>query len=101
MAVALINIEVSYGICDRQVVIPLTISNNASVLEAINISGIQSIFSELKEINPNAIGIFGKKIDVTTYKLAQDDRIEIYRPLTKTPNQIRLERAKNEKPSLS
>ncbi len=94
MAAALINIEVAYGIRDRQVVIPLTISNRTMVLEAINISEIQSIFSELEEINPNAIGIFGKRIDVTTYKLLQDDRIEIYRPLTKTPNQIRLERAK-------
>ena len=94
MAVTQINIEVAYGIRERQVVIPLTISNSISVLEAINISGIQSIFSELEEITPNAIGIFGKKIDVATYKLQQDDRIEIYRPLTKTPNQIRLERAK-------
>ena len=94
MAVALINIEVSYGVRERQVVIPLTISNSTSVLEAINISGIQSIFSELEEIKLNAIGIFGKKIDVITYKLQQDDRIEIYRPLTKNPNQIRLERAK-------
>ena len=94
MAAALINIEVAYGIRDRQVVIPLTISNRTMVLEAINISEIQSIFSELEEINHNAIGIFGKRIDVTTYKLLQDYRIEIYRPLTKTPNQIRLERAK-------
>ncbi len=90
----IINIEVAYGICERQVVIPLTISNSTLVLEAIELSNIKSIFPELVEVNPNAIGIFGKKIDVTTYKLQQDDRIEIYRPLTKTPNQIRLERAK-------
>ena len=94
MASSIINVEVSYGTPEKQVVIPLTISDTISVLEAIELSNIKSTFPELTEINPNAIGVFGKKIDVNTYKLLQDDRIEIYRPLTKTPNQIRLERAK-------
>ena len=94
MASSTINIEVAYGIPEKQVVIPLTVSDAISVLEAIELSNIKSTFQELAEINPNAIGVFGKKIDINTYKLLQDDRIEIYRPLTKTPNQIRLERAK-------
>lgn len=94
MEPSIINIEVAYGTPDKQVVIPLTVPDSTSVLEAIELSNIKSIFPELVEINPNAIGIFGKKIDANNYKLQQDDRIEIYRPLTKTPNQIRLERAK-------
>lgn len=42
-----------------------------------------------------SVGIFGKKIDISTYVILDKDRIEIYRPLNKTPNQKRLERAKN------
>ena len=51
----------------------------------------------LKEqnINQASIGIFGKKIDPTTYVIQNNDRIEIYRPLNNTPNQKRLERAKS------
>jgi putative ubiquitin-RnfH superfamily antitoxin RatB of RatAB toxin-antitoxin module len=94
MAPTLKNIEVAYGLPNKQVVIPLAVSDTTTVLEAINLSGIQAIFPELDNINPSHIGVYGKKIDVNTYILKQDDRIEIYRPLTKTPNQIRLERAK-------
>ena len=94
MATTSKKIEIAYGTPEKQVVLPITISNNTTVLEAIKLSDIKSKFPYLESINPLAIGVFGKKIDVDTYIIKDNDRIEIYRPLSKTPNQIRLERAK-------
>jgi putative ubiquitin-RnfH superfamily antitoxin RatB of RatAB toxin-antitoxin module len=92
-----INIEVAYALPDRQLIIPISVPGDTSVLEAITLSDIAKHFPDNKldllDIN-SPIGIFGKKINVQTYRLRDKDRIEIYRPLAKTPNQRRLERAK-------
>jgi len=92
-----ISIEVAYATPDKQMIVELQVTDNTSVLDAISRSKIATYFPEdglsnLDESFP--IGIFGKKIDLKTYKLHDMDRIEIYRPLNKTPNQKRLDRAK-------
>lgn len=92
-----INIEVAYATPNKQRIIPLEIGENVTVIDAISLSGIARDFpnSNLEHIDINTpIGIFGKRINVITYKLRDKDRIEIYRPLNKTPNQKRLERIK-------
>jgi len=92
-----INIEVAYATPDKQIIIPTSIPDDLSVLEAIVLSGITVHFPEdkLDQIDANSqIGIFGKKINVITYRLRDRDRIEIYRLLNKTPNQKRLDRIK-------
>jgi putative ubiquitin-RnfH superfamily antitoxin RatB of RatAB toxin-antitoxin module len=91
-----INIEVAYATPHQQLIIPLKLNANTSILEAIRLSNITNKFAELKPITLDdtlIVGIFGKKIDILSYKLQERDRIEIYRPLAKTPNQRRLERA--------
>ncbi|MCC2624657.1 MAG: RnfH family protein [Burkholderiales bacterium] len=93
----MINIEVAYATPEEQLIIPINVPDDISVLEAINLSAIAKHFPEhqLDQLDSNSpIGIFGKKINITTYQLKDNDRIEIYRPLAKTPNQRRLERAK-------
>ena len=91
-----IKIEVAYAIPDKQIVLPLIISEGTSVIDAIKQSQIHLEFQELDISNPANlnVGIFGKKIDISNYILKNNDRIEIYRKLNKTPNQKRLERAK-------
>lgn len=91
------QIEVAYATPDKQVVLSLNITSSVSVIEAIYLSGIKQKFPQLDISNPQklCVGIFGKKIDIKTYTLQANDRIEIYRPLAKTPNERRLERAKN------
>lgn len=96
----LIKIEVAYATPNKQLIIPICVADNTSILEAIILSSIAQHFPEdkLEKLDINSpIGIFGKKINVETYQLRDKDRIEIYRPLNKTPNQKRLERAKHEK----
>jgi putative ubiquitin-RnfH superfamily antitoxin RatB of RatAB toxin-antitoxin module len=93
----MINIEVAYATPNKQLIIPVSVPDNISVLEAITLSGIVKHFPEhkLDQLDINSpIGIFGKKINAQIYKLRDKDRIEIYRPLNKTPNQKRLERIK-------
>lgn len=89
----LIEIEVAFASPKKQKIIKLNIDENASVIEAISLSNIQKEFPEF-DILSMPVGIFGKKIDSLNYKLKNTDRIEIYRPLNKTPNQQRLERHK-------
>jgi uncharacterized protein len=92
-----ILIEVAYATPDKQLIVELQVVDGTFVLDAILQSKISTYFPkdslvDLDESSP--VGIFGKKIDLKTYKLQDMDRIEIYRPLNKTPNQKRLDRAK-------
>jgi len=92
----IITIEVAYATPDKQIIVTINVAENTSVLEAIILSDIAQHFPEAKldQLDTNSpIGIFGKKINVEIYKLRDKDRIEIYRPLAKSPNQRRLERA--------
>ena len=95
MEVDNILIEVAYATPDKQVVIPLTVASGTSVFAAIEQSQIIAQFAELNLTSLPPVGIYGKKIDIGSYTLQDGDRIEIYRPLNKTPNQKRLERVKN------
>lgn len=91
-----INIEIAFATAEKQIIIALCIPNNITIHEVISITNIAAQFPELdvSDIDKLHIGIFGKKIDPKSYALKDCDRIEIYRPLNKTPNQKRLERAK-------
>ena len=94
----LITVEVAYAIPEKQQIIRLKVASDTSIAEVIAQSGIENEFPALAPLLKTEtlpqVGIFGKKIDPHTYHLQNGDRIEIYRPLAKTPNQKRLERAK-------
>lgn len=89
----LIPIKVAFASINLQKVISLEVLPSISVVDAIIQSKIQDHFPEF-DILSLSVGIYGKTIDPKTYKLQANDRIEIYRSLTKTPNQNRLLRAK-------
>lgn len=80
----------------KQYLKSFSVSSEYAIKDVILLSNVCEEFSELRggKLNELPIGIFGKKIDINTYILKDNDRIEIYRPLNKTPNQKRLERAK-------
>ena len=91
-----LSIEVAFATPQQQKIIPLVVRANCSLKEAIQLSGLATDFPEYDLVNL-PLGIFGKRIyDPENYQLKAGDRIEIYRPLAKSPNQIRLERAKNQ-----
>jgi hypothetical protein len=91
----MIKIEVAFASPALQKIIQVEVAATASIAEAIQTAKIQDHFPDY-DLLSLPYGIFGKRIyDDRPYHLQDGDRIEIYRPLNKTPNQKRLERAKN------
>lgn len=91
---ATIKIEVAFATKELQKIIPLEVSCATTLKEAIIQSQINQFFPEY-DLLAMPVGIFGKRIfELDDYQLKDGDRVEIYRPLSKTPNQKRLDRAK-------
>ena len=86
-----INVEVAFATPVKQIIKELYVEGNTSIVDIIRLSNINEDFLEF-DLPNMPYGVFGKKID-NNYQVQDGDRIEIYRPLAKTPNQRRLERA--------
>ncbi len=87
--VRLIPIQICYAEPENQILIDMEVPENTSLIEAITQSGIQEKLPQaIKEDN---IGVFGKKKPFNT-PLKAYDRIEIYRPLRNSPQEIRRRR---------
>jgi len=86
------SIEVIYALPDEQFAIEIKLPENATVDDAIRASKILEKYPEI-DLAVNKTGIFGKaakREDV----LQPGDRVEIYRPLTCDPKEMRRLRAK-------
>ena len=86
-----IMIEVSYALPDKQIIIPVLVTEGISVKEAIELSGILTKFEGI-DLSSNLVGIFAK-LTTLDKTLRDHDRIEIYRPLSADPKEIRRKRA--------
>ena len=89
-----IHVEVAYATIERQCVIPLKVTNGTTAYAAIRLSKIEQEFEEI-DVDGSPIGIFGKILDgkssrIPKYVLQDNDRVEIYRPLTVDPKKARL-----------
>jgi putative ubiquitin-RnfH superfamily antitoxin RatB of RatAB toxin-antitoxin module len=90
----MIKIEVAFATAQQQKIIKLEVSESCTLRAAILQSQIASLFPEY-DLSDLPLGVFGKRIfEPEQYSLKDGDRIEIYRPLTTSPNQKRLDRAK-------
>ena len=91
----LIDIEVVYGIPHKQVLLSLKVPEGTTIENCIKLSGIVKHFPEIVP-SETVVGIFSKpdKLDNT---VKQGDRIEIYRPLTADPKEMRKLRAEKAK----
>ncbi len=86
-----ITVEVAYALPDNQVIIPIKMSLQATIEQAIQASGILTKFPEI-DLSVNKIGIFGKLSRLDT-NLRHLDRVEIYRSLIADPKEVRKQRA--------
>ena len=68
------------GVCTAKVELPA----GALVRDALQASGLN--------VDPSAVGIFGKRV-APDARLADGDRVEIYRPLALDPKERRRQRA--------
>ena len=87
-----IAVQVCYAETDRQIIIDMTVAEGTRLIEAIRQSGIEKELSVT--VNEGQVGIFGKKKSFDTI-LCAGDRIEIYRPLSATPQELRRRRLQN------
>ncbi len=86
-----IDIEVVYALPQRQVLKRLRVGPQTTAEQAVELSGIRSLFPEIDHSN-NKLGIFGKVVNRNTV-LRDLDRVEIYRPLINDPKESRRRRA--------
>ncbi len=87
----LIAVEVAYARPDEQLIHPVKVARNATVEEAIKLSGILHHFPEI-DLAVNKVGVFGK-LSKLNAPLRPGDRIEIYRALIADPKEVRKQRA--------
>nr|WP_297347615.1 RnfH family protein [uncultured Glaciecola sp.] len=90
-----INVEVVYGLPDKQSLLSLKIGPDSSVLQAIEASGIKNIYPEI-DLNENNVGIWNRTCKPSDI-LLDGDRVEIYRPLVADPKEVRKRRAEKAK----
>ena len=90
----MLEIEVVYGLPDKQALKKMNVQNGCTAREAVCQSGLDEIFSEL-DLQTAPLGIFGKSVKDETL-LRDKDRIEIYRPLLIDPKEARRKRVQNQ-----
>jgi putative ubiquitin-RnfH superfamily antitoxin RatB of RatAB toxin-antitoxin module len=83
------RVEVVYAIGKQADVVTLTLPAGATVEQAISASGIAA----RHPVDLNAVGIFGRRVPPAT-RLADGDRVEIYRALALDPKEQRRRRAR-------
>lgn len=89
-----IRVEVAYARPERQLILEVDLSIDATIADAIRLSGIKEHFPEI-DLNVNKVGIFGKLARLDG-RLRDGDRVEIYRKLIADPKEARRQRAAGE-----
>ncbi|MGS2723681.1 RnfH family protein [Porticoccus sp. GXU_MW_L64] len=98
----MITVEVAYALPQRQQIIELQVAEGTTAIEAVKASGIVAMFPEI-EPDSAKMGIFGQALGTkglkppAEYELQARDRVEIYRPLTADPKEVRRRRAEKAK----
>ncbi|MBW5407154.1 RnfH family protein [Morganella morganii] len=86
-----ISAEVCYALPGKQFLIPVKISEGATVEAVILASGILSLRDDV-DLTQNKVGIFSRPVKLTDI-VRDGDRVEIYRPLIADPKEMRRKRA--------
>ena len=90
-----IQIEVVYGLPNRQELMTLVVDDATSIEQGIIQSGILNVFEDI-DLTVNKVGIWNRAAKLTD-QLRDLDRIEIYRPLIADPKEVRKRRAEKAK----
>jgi len=86
-----IVVEVAYALPHRQLVHSLRLPRGTTAIEAARLSDIAGQFDGL-DLDNMTLGIFGQ-IVAHGRPLRDGDRVEVYRPLTVDPKEVRKARA--------
>lgn len=85
-----IQVSVVYATAARQWIFEHRVARGTSAHELIELSGFHTSIADLKatKLEELDIGIFSQKTSLDTL-LEEGDRVEIYRPLTADPKEVR------------
>ena len=87
-----ISVEVAFASESKHKIVQLNLPINSTARQAVEQSCLSSDFPEFDFLSA-PIGVFGSKVP-DDYVLADNDRVEIYRPLTQSARDARRQRAK-------
>jgi uncharacterized protein len=82
-----ILVEVVHAQPGKQVVLAVELPSGASAADAVRASGIAAHFAGL-DVERAPLGIYGRRV-TREHPLSAGDRVEIYRPLTADPKEVR------------
>lgn len=100
--IEMITVEVAYALPTKQKIIALQVAPGTTALEAVKQSGIEREFPGI-DIENAKMGLFGQALGTKGMKkapehvLLEGDRVEVYRPLTADPKEVRRKRAEKAK----
>jgi len=85
-----IKVSVVYATTEKQSVYESTVARGTSAQELIEFSGFMNEIEALSSIKIDdlEIGVFAERVELD-YLLEEGDRVEIYRPLTADPKEVR------------
>ena len=95
-----IAIEVAYALPDKQRIIKLDVPEGTTVMQAVIMSQMDSIFEDLTLSDDLKLGVWGKAV-AADRALVAGERVEIYRPLLVDPKEVRRARAARAKAARS
>jgi putative ubiquitin-RnfH superfamily antitoxin RatB of RatAB toxin-antitoxin module len=95
-----IAIEVAYALPDKQRIIKLDVPEGTTVMQAVIMSQMDSIFEDLTLSEDLKLGVWGKPVTADR-ALVAGERVEIYRPLLVDPKEVRRARAARAKAARS
>lgn len=87
-----IKVEVAYARPDRQCIIEVEVTEDSTIQQVIEQSGMVNEFPEI-DLGKAKVGIFSKQKQLTD-TVREGDRVEIYRPLIIDPKEARRAKAK-------
>lgn len=80
------NVGIAYADKFKQTWLKLEVPDGSTIKEALEFSGLLRQFPDI-DLENQAVGIFGKISKLDT-KVADGDRVEIYRPITADPETV-------------
>lgn len=82
-----VHCEVVYATPERQLLLPLTVPAGSTALEVVKMSSLPAEFPEA-DFDAPMLGVFSNRVE-HDYVVREGDRIEVYRPLTADPKEVR------------
>jgi putative ubiquitin-RnfH superfamily antitoxin RatB of RatAB toxin-antitoxin module len=91
MTAVLIDVEVVYASPDQQFRQCLCLPDGSTLWDALIAS---DVLAQTGQTWPLPVGVFAERVDdPQQYRLKTGDRVELYRPLTRDPKDVRRQRA--------